>query len=58
MQRPPPGTYVEVAAAGERFQAFVPAPRNMSLSTKALRIIFVVMVVKSLLKRNPRNMLI
>jgi Fic family protein len=26
MQRPPPGTYVEVAAAGERFQAFVPAP--------------------------------
>lgn len=26
MRRPPPGTYVEVATAGERFQAFVPAP--------------------------------
>jgi len=26
MQRPLPGTYVEVATAGERFQAFVPAP--------------------------------
>ena len=26
MRRPPPGTYVEVAAAGERFRAFVPAP--------------------------------
>ncbi|MCZ7616775.1 MAG: Fic family protein [Myxococcota bacterium] len=26
MQRPPPGTYVEVGTAGERFQAFVPAP--------------------------------
>jgi len=26
MHRPPPGTYVEVATAGERFQAFVPAP--------------------------------
>lgn len=24
MRRPPPGTYVEVAAAGERFRAFVP----------------------------------
>jgi Fic family protein len=26
MRRPPPGTYVEVAAAGERVRAFVPAP--------------------------------
>lgn len=26
MRRPPPGTYVEVATAGERFKAFVPAP--------------------------------
>ena len=26
MRRPPPGRYVEVATAGERFQAFVPAP--------------------------------
>jgi len=26
MRRPPPGTYVEVAAAGERLRAFVPAP--------------------------------
>lgn len=26
MRRPPPGSYVEVATAGERFQAFVPAP--------------------------------
>jgi Fic family protein len=26
MQRSPPGTYAEVAAAGERFRAFVPAP--------------------------------
>ncbi|KAB2963672.1 MAG: Fic family protein [Thermoanaerobaculia bacterium] len=26
MRRPVPGTYVEVAAAGERFRAFVPAP--------------------------------
>jgi len=25
MRRPPPGTYVEVATAGERFRAFVPA---------------------------------
>ena len=25
MRRPPPGTYVEVAAAGERFRAFVPS---------------------------------
>ena len=26
MRRPPPGHYVEVATAGERFRAFVPAP--------------------------------
>ncbi len=26
MRRPPPGKYVEVATAGERFKAFVPAP--------------------------------
>jgi Fic family protein len=26
MRRPPPGSYVEVATAGERFRAFVPAP--------------------------------
>ena len=26
MRRPPPGKYVAVAAAGERFRAFVPAP--------------------------------
>jgi len=26
MRRPPPGAYVEVATAGERFRAFVPAP--------------------------------
>lgn len=26
MRRPPPGRYVEVATAGERFKAFVPAP--------------------------------
>jgi Fic family protein len=26
MQRPPPGIYAEVATAGERFRAFVPAP--------------------------------
>jgi Fic family protein len=26
MRRPPPGTYVQVSAAGERFRAFVPAP--------------------------------
>ena len=26
MRRDPPGNYVEVATAGERFQAFVPAP--------------------------------
>jgi Fic family protein len=26
MRRPPPGSYVEVAAASERFRAFVPAP--------------------------------
>ena len=26
MRRPPPGRYVEVATAGERFRAFVPAP--------------------------------
>ncbi|WHZ12796.1 MAG: Fic domain-containing protein [Burkholderiaceae bacterium] len=26
MRRPPPGSYVEVAMAGERFRAFVPAP--------------------------------
>jgi len=26
MQRTPPGTYAEVATAGERFRAFVPAP--------------------------------
>lgn len=26
MRRPQPGTYVEVATAGERFCAFVPAP--------------------------------
>lgn len=26
MRRPPPGKYVEVATAGERFEAFVPAP--------------------------------
>ncbi|MBL8529312.1 MAG: Fic family protein [Burkholderiales bacterium] len=26
MRRPPPGSYVEVASAGERFRAFVPAP--------------------------------
>jgi Fic family protein len=26
MRRPPPGTYVDVATAGERFRAFVPAP--------------------------------
>jgi hypothetical protein len=26
MRRPPPGRHVEVATAGERFRAFVPAP--------------------------------
>ena len=26
MRRPTPGSYVEVATAGERFKAFVPAP--------------------------------
>jgi hypothetical protein len=26
MRRPAPGRYIEVAAAGERFKAFVPAP--------------------------------
>jgi Fic family protein len=26
MRRPPPGRYVEVATAGERFRAFIPAP--------------------------------
>lgn len=26
MHRPPPGTYVDVATAGERFKAFLPAP--------------------------------
>ncbi len=26
MRRPPPGTYVDAVTAGERFQAFVPAP--------------------------------
>jgi Fic family protein len=26
VHRPPPGTYVQVATSGERFQAFVPAP--------------------------------
>jgi Fic family protein len=26
MHRPPPGAYVEIATAGERFKAFVPAP--------------------------------
>lgn len=26
MRRSPPGTHIEVAAAGERFRAFVPAP--------------------------------
>jgi hypothetical protein len=26
VHRTPPGTYVEIAAAGERFRAFVPTP--------------------------------
>ena len=26
MRRPPPGQYVEVATAGERFKAYVPTP--------------------------------